>query len=174
MKRSMTRQKLATLAGAFWLMLVVAACSDVAASSPLQDAQRSPEALAEAALAALAASDDVALAALSVRRDEYETLLWPSLPDTAHVTFEFVWGMSEPRTRKARRAQMGEYGGLPLELMRVELGEEVEEYDTFTFFKDSRMWVRNTDTGAEGQLPLMDVLVEMDGGWKFLNFRDEL
>ena len=27
-------------------------------------------------------------------------------------------------------------------------------------------------TGAEGILPLMDTLVEMEGGWKFMNFVD--
>lgn len=134
----------------------------------------SPEALGEAAVVALAANDDGALASLVVTRDEYEALLWPELPDGEHVTFDFVWGMSMPRTRKARRDQLGEYGGLPLELVRVEVGRETEAYDGFTLYKDSRMWVRNRESGVEGQLPLMDVLVEMGGGWKFLNFRDDL
>lgn len=162
-------------AGLVLLLLVGAGCADTGVDSPLDDgARRSPEALAEAALAALAAHDEEALAALAVTRTEYESLLWPELPDGQHVTFEFVWGMSMPRTRKARRDQLGEYGGLPLELLRVEVGQETEVYQSFTLYKDSRMWVKNTDTGVEGQLPLMDVLVHMAGGWKFLNFRDDL
>lgn len=151
-----------------------AGCADLAANSPLGGARESPEALAEAAVAALAAADDAALAALAVTRDEYEALLWPELPDRNHVTFDFVWGMSMPRTRKARRAAMDDYGGMPLELVRVEIGGEKEVYGSFTLHRESRMWVRNTDTGQEGRLPLMDVLVEMGGGWKFLNFRDDL
>ncbi len=159
---------------ALGLALGAGGCAGGASDSPLEGAARSPEALAEAALEALAASDQEGLAALVVSREEYETLLWPELPDGDHVTFEFVWGMSMPRTRKARRATNDDYGGLPLELVRVELGEEKEVYETFTLHRDSRMWVRNTETGQEGRLPLMDVLVEMGGGWKFLNFRGDL
>jgi hypothetical protein len=150
------------------------ACSDAVASSPLENAYASPEALAEAAITALVAHDEEALAALAIGRDEYETLLWPELPDGQHVTFEFVWGMSQPRTRKARRNQLRTYEGIPLEVVRVELGEEKEVYDSFTLHKDSRLWVRNTESGEEGLIPLMDVLVEMGGAWKFLNFRDDI
>lgn len=151
-----------------------AACADAVASSPLDNAYRSPEALAEAAVAALVAQDEEALAALAVGREEYETLLWPELPDRNHVTFDFIWGMSEPRTRKARRNQLRDFEGVPLEVVRVEIGDEKEIYESFTLNKDSRLFVRNTETGEEGQLPLMDVLVEMGGAWKFLNFRDDL
>ncbi len=160
--------------GVMALVALVAGCADSGVDSPFDNARRSPEALAEAALAALGAADEAALSALVVSRTEYETLLWPELPDREHVTFEFVWGMSMPRTRKARRDQLGQYGGVPLELLRVEVGEETEVYESFTLYKDSQMWVRNIETGAEGPIPLMDVLVHMGAGWKFLNFRDDL
>ena len=160
--------------GGMLLASAMTGCGGASVDSPLDGALGSPESLAEVALRALAANDDPALAALVVSREEYETLLWPGLPDREHVTFDFVWGMSMPRTRKARRDQLGHYGGLPLELIRVDVGEETEAYERFTLYRDSRMWVRNRDTGVEGQLALMDVLVEMGGGWKFLNFRDDL
>ena len=155
-------------------VLTGSACTDADAASPLVHAYDSPEALAEAAVAALVAQDEAGLASLAVSRDEYETLLWPELPDARHVTFEFVWGMSYPRTRKARRNQMRDFEGVSLEVVRVDLGEAKEIYDTFTLHKDSRLWVRDTESGAMGPLPLMDVLVEMQGAWKFLNFRDDL
>lgn len=151
-----------------------AACAEEGGGPHLTAAHASPEALAEAALDALRASDESALGALVVTREEYETLLWPSLPDTAWVTFDFIWGMSMPRTRKARRAQIEEYGGMPLRLVRVEMEGEREVYPTFTLHKDARMVVQNTATGEEGQIPLMDVVVEMDGEWKLLNLRDAL
>lgn len=155
-------------------LLAPGACTDAVASSPLANAYRSPEALAEAAVAALVAQDEAALAALAIGREEYETLLWPELPDGRNVTFDFVWGMSQPRTRKARRNQLRTYEGMPLEVVRVEPGEEKEVYESFTLHRDSRLIVRNTETGEEGRIPLMDVLVEMGGAWKFLNFRDDL
>jgi hypothetical protein len=125
-------------------------------------------------LKAVAAEDDSALDALRITRDEYENLLWPALPDGEHVPFEFVWSLTGPRSRKARQEVMGEYLGIPLELVRVDLGERIERYEEFTLYQEARMTVRRTDTGAEGMIPLMDVLVEMGGGWKFLNFGEDL
>ena len=160
------------------LMPVAAACgelrSEVAPDSPLAEARISPEALAEAALEALAARSDSALAALMITRAEYETLLWPVLPDREHMPFAFVWSVTGPRSRSARRNVLGELGGAPLELVRVELSDDVEPYEAFTLYRGARMTVRNTRTGEIGMIPLMDALVEMEGGWKFMNFRDDL
>lgn len=155
------------------LALAGAACSDLAAGSPLAEARRSPDALARAALDAISADDGDRLAALLVSRDEYRQLLWPVLPDSQHTSFEFVWGMTAPRSRRARRSILAEYGGVPLHLVRVELGDDVEAYDELVIYRDCRMVVRREDTGDEGVLPLMDTLVEMEGGWKFLNFVDD-
>lgn len=41
-------------------------------------------------------------------------------------------------------------------------------------YRRSRMWVRRTDTGETGMLPLMDTLLEMEGGWRFMNFVDDV
>jgi hypothetical protein len=152
----------------------VSACSDLATGSPLSHARTSPEALAQAALDAMNAGDEEVLVQLMVTRDEYETLLWPHLPDRDYVPFDFVWSLTGPRSRKARREVMGEYGGIPLELVKVDLGEKIEAYEVFTLYQEARMTVRRSDTGEEGLFPLMDVLVEMGGGWKFLNFGEDL
>jgi hypothetical protein len=169
-----SRHSLRLVAALLAILTLIPACSDLAAGSPLSNARKTPEALAEAALAAIATEDVETLNQLLVSRDEYETLLWPSLPDGDYVSFDFVWGMSAPRSRKGRREVMNEYAGLPLELVSVELGDDIEAYDTFALYKEARMLVRRTDTGDEGYLPLMDVLVEMDGGWKFLNFGEDI
>jgi hypothetical protein len=154
--------------------LIGSGCAGEAFASPLVNAKRSPEALAEAALEGLRARDDEALAALLITREEYETYLWPSLPDKNHVPFDFVWSLTGPRSRKARKEVLGEYGGLPLELVRVDLGEKTERYDDFTLYQEARMTVRRTDSGDVGMIPLMDVIVEMGGVWKFLNFGEDL
>lgn len=154
-----------TLAGA-------AACTDMAKASPLTHARRSPEALARAAIEAVQAGDEDALAALLITRSEYESLLWPVLPDRDQMPFEFAWSFTAPRSRKARRAAIAEYEGVPLELVRVEVGKDVEQYEELALYRRSRMVVRRTDTGEEGLLPLMDTLVEMGDGWKFMNYVD--
>jgi hypothetical protein len=159
---------------ALLLAVGISGCSDVATASPLSNARTSPEALARAALEAVKANDTEALAALMVTREEYETLLWPSLPDRNHMPFDFVWSLTGPRSRKARTEVLGEYGGLQLRLVKVELGEDIEAYETFTLYRDARMTVQRVDTGQEGVFPLMDVLVQLGDGWKFLNFVEDV
>ncbi|MGW8265932.1 MAG: hypothetical protein ACWGSQ_06160 [Longimicrobiales bacterium] len=152
---------------------LAAACTEPARESPLADARTSPEALAEDALVAVTRQDEAGLSALMITREEYETLLWPSLPDRTQMPFDFAWSLTGPRSRKARRVVLEEYGGLPIELVKVDLGEEVEPYEAFTLYREARMTVRRADTGQEGSFPLMDVLVVMGGGWKFLNFVED-
>lgn len=68
---------------------------------------------------------------------------------------------------------MEDYRGIPMSVVAVDLGEEVESYDDFVLYRDTRLTVRRKDTGEEGVLPLMDVIVEMGGGWKFMNFKED-
>ena len=154
--------------------LGVAGCSDVATDSPLAHARTSPEALARAALDAIEAGDETRLAALLITRGEYETLLWPALPDRHQMPFDFAWSYTAPRSRNAQQEVISRYEGVPLELARVELGTEVERHESFALYRRSRMWVRRTDTGEIGMLPLVDTLLEMEGAWKFMNFVDEV
>ena len=158
------------------LLVPLTACgppSPLASDSPLANAYRTPEALAEAALVAIAAEDHDALQALLITRQEYERLVWPVLPDSrGSTTFDFVWGISEPRNRKGRREVIEDYGRIPLEVVSVDPGRDVEAYDELVLYKEAILTVRRTDTGQEGRMRFMDVLIEMDGGWKFMNFRE--
>jgi hypothetical protein len=152
---------------------LLSGCSDLATGSPLSNAYRTPEALAEAALEAIAGEDAEALQALLITRDEYESLVWPILPDSrGSTTFEFVWSISNPRNRKARREVLDDFGGIPLEVVSVDLGDEIEAYDEFVLYKEAILTVRRTDTGQEGRMGFLDVLIEMNGGWKFMNFQE--
>ena len=90
------------------------------------------------------------------------------------MPFDFAWSYTAPRSRNERKEAISRYEGVPLELERVELGEEVERYETFALYRRSRMWVRRTDTDETGMLPLMDTLLEMEGGWRFMNFVDDV
>ncbi len=155
------------------LAALTVGCQD-APASPLAHGASTPDELAASALQAVANGDEEQLGRLMITREEYETLLWPVLPDRDQMPFDFAWSITGPRSRKARRNVLSEYRGVPLELVRVELGDEVETYDEFALYRRSRMIVRRTDTGAEGVLPLMDTLVEMQGAWKFMNFVDAL
>lgn len=177
MKHAASFHRALRMAGAALGVVVAVGCAPevIATESPLANAHVSPEALAEAALAAVAAQDDSTLAALMIERDEYETLLWPEMPDGEYTPFEFIWSQTLPQSRAARRAIQREYEGIDLELVSVDLGadDDIERYPSFTLYREARMTVRRRDNGAEGVLPLMDALVEMGGGWKFMNYRDD-
>jgi hypothetical protein len=155
------------------LGVALSGCSDLAADSPLGHARRSPELLAEAALAAIAADDAEALDRLRVTQAEFAELLWPVLPDREQMPLAFAWGMTNPRSRKARRAVLGEFGGMEFRLVLVDLGDDIERYPGVTLYRDARMRVRRTDTGEEGTFPLMDTVVQIGDGWKFVNFVDD-
>jgi len=164
-------------AAAFMAVAVAGACSSeaLATGSPLLNAYASPEALAEVAIQAVEAQDDSTLATLMIQRVEYEGLLWPEMPDGAYTPFDFIWSQTLPPSRSARRSVLRRYEGIDLDLVAVDLGEDdsIERYPSFTLYRDARMTVRRTDTGEEGIFPLMDALVEMDGGWKYMNYRDD-
>ncbi|MGD2068473.1 MAG: hypothetical protein PVI57_07285 [Gemmatimonadota bacterium] len=160
------------LAGAL-VTLISAGCSDAAASSPLANAERSKEAVARAFFAALEARDAEALGALRVTREEYESLLWPELPDREQMPFEFAWGINQAVSRKGARQAMERYGGARLELVSFEFEKEPEVYPGFTLHRGAKVVARRLDTGETGILPSFDVLVEYAGGWKMMDF-DEL
>ena len=166
---------LVTLAMVVCLTAGVSGCStsEVVTDSPLANAYRTPAALAAAALEAIAAQDEDALQLLLITREEYETLVWPILPDSrGSTTFDFVWSISSPRNRKARREVLEDFRGIELEVVTVDPGVEIEAYDDFVLYKEAILTVRRTDTGEEGRMGFLDVLIEMDGGWKFMNFKE--
>ena len=140
---------------------------------PMTNAHRSEEALVEAVLDAVATGDGEALRGLLVSKEEYEILLWPSMPDGEYTPFEFFWGMMQANTRKGLGQLTNQYGGIRMELVSITPAEELEEYDDFTFHIGVQVVVRRPDTGDEGVLPSFDGLIEYKGRWKLLNY-DEL
>ncbi len=106
-------------------------------------------------------------------RDEYETFIWPELPDGEYTPFDFVWGLADANNRKGLRQALSTYGGLGLELVSVTFTEEPEEYESFRLHPGVQVKVRRLDDGREGVLPTFDVFVEYGGTWKLMNL-DEL
>lgn len=155
------------------LALGVAACAKASATVVMEGFSGSAEALIRTALTAVEHRDREALAALLLTREEYETVLWPELPDGQYTPFEFVWSLASTNNRKGLRQLLSEYGGMSLELVSVTFDGEPEVHDHFTLYPDVRVTVRRTDDGIEGTLPSFDVLVKVGGGWKLMNY-DEL
>jgi len=152
---------------------VTAGCG--ANASPLANAYQTPEALIEAALATVEAEDGEALRALLVSLEEFEEYVWPVLPDRNNTQLDFFWGTMAMNTRKGVRQLENNYGGIPIEVVSVDMPpeDELESYEQFTFHVGVEVIVRRLDTGEEGVLPSFDGLLEYGGRWKLLNY-DEL
>ena len=155
------------------LALALSSCQNAAALSPLEGGATSERELIEAVLDAVAESDGDRMASFLVTRSEYETLLWPEMPDKELTPFEFIWGMTYPRTRKGHRQALDRYGGLDLSFVEVRYERKPEHYPSFTLHKGATVIVRRSDTRETGEIPIFDVLVEHSGIWKLLNY-DEL
>lgn len=153
-------------------MLVAVGCADRA--GPLSNSYETPEGLVEAALTAVEAEDGEALRALLLTREEFEEFVWPALPDRENTQLDFFWGTMAMNTRKGVRQLENNFGGLPIEIVSIQMPEEgLESYQDFTFYVGVNVIARRLDTGEEGAFPSFDGLLEYRGRWKLLNF-DEL
>lgn len=154
------------------LALAVPACREAAATPELAHAYPSKEALARAVLHGLENADTAGLVALRVTRDEHRDLLWAELPESRDTPFEFAWGLNQSHSRKALRAALARYAGTPFELLDVEFTEPDEVYDGFTLHFGARLHVRRSSDGRVGDLEILDVMLERNGAWKLMNYRD--
>lgn len=170
------RSRAAVAAAALLLATFVgsAGCGpdDLMEASPLSSARRSERALAEAVLRALEHRDRPGLEALLVTRGEHRDLLWPELPERAYFSFERARELNERNTRKAVQRAFERYGGRSFELVSLEYTKEREAYENFTLHRGARLRARDQATGQVATLEVLDVLVEMEGGWKLLNVEE--
>lgn len=128
--------------------------------------------LIKAVLAGLEARDREALEAVLVTRDEHRELLWDELPERTYMSFEVARELNERNTRKALTRALDRYGGQAYQLIEIEFTDPPEVYKTFTWHFGPRLRVRRVSDGREGDLPILDVVLERNGRWKLMNFEE--
>lgn len=124
----------------------------------------------QAVLDALEKGDRAALEKMRVTREEYETLLWPQLPESHDLTFDYAWHLNEHNSSRALDRALEHFTGVRFALEDVRFTEPVEEYDGFSLHLGARVAVTRLTDGMRGELRILDAMVEMNGGWKLLNF----
>jgi hypothetical protein len=124
----------------------------------------------QAALDALGDGDRAAMEALLLTREEHRTLVWESLPEKSYFSFDYVRLLNEKNTEKAITRALERYGGQDLELVDVAYGKESETYGDVTLHRGAKIRVRRASDGKEGEIDLVDVLFERNGGWKLMNY----
>ena len=156
-----------------WMAGVVAlaagGCSDLAAGSPLAHARTSEEAVVREVFRALEAHDTAAVRALLVTREEYETLLWPEMPDRLQMPLDFSWSLKVASRTRGLRDMMEHLGGAPLALESIRWTKDPEVYPSFTLHRGAEVLARRTDRDAAGVVPSFDVFVEYGGAWKLVD-----
>lgn len=150
--------------------LVAGACAAAEASPALPHSYESRNALVQAVLVALEKGDRAALEQMRMTREEYERLIWPQLPESNDLTFEYAWSLNQHNSIAALDRALEQFTGVRLALEDVRFAEPAEEYTGFTLHLGARVIARRLRDGMLGELTVLDAMVEMGGRWKLLNF----
>lgn len=158
------------------LVAGAAACGGPAPSAPpaapLTNTFESPEAMAEALLAALAANDRQRLAGLALTEAEFRDHVWPELPASRperNVPVEYAWGQMKQRSDGSLSQILSRYGGRPLRFVRASFTGETTVYRTFTVMRQSEV-IAADDTGKELVLRLYGSALVKDGRYKIFSY----
>lgn len=155
------------------LSALVAGCGeDLDARSGMVNSFPSAESSTQAVLDALAANDREAVQALLLTDEEHRTLLWDQLPERNYFSFEYVADLKAHSNEEGVQEALASYGGQQFEVVSIEFEKGVEEYEGFRLHRGAKLTVRRVSDGREGEIDLVDVFVERNGGWKPMNYRD--
>lgn len=144
----------------------------VPAKKGLSDAYDSPESASREFLEVLAHGDRERILALALNREEFETLIYPTLPASrpgSNLSAEFVWRQSLLQSLAGLSRTM-HYAGRKYELIGVRAAGGTKQYKGFVLLCDVRLKVRNED-GQERELRLFSSIIEMDGQYKIYSYR---
>lgn len=153
------------------MTLLLLACSGCGTSTPLANAQESPEALAAAVLDALATSDRARLESLAVSEREFRDHVWPELPAARperNLPFSFVWGDLHQKSDSWLSRTLEGHGGKRYTIRRVVFRSDTR-YERYVVHRGSTFHVVN-DSGEERQITVCGSMLEKDGGWKVFSY----
>lgn len=128
--------------------------------------------LAASFLTSLKKRDREEMTGLALNRDEFEALLWPSLPASrpgTNLTAEYVWKQLELRSRAALSTTLSRYGGKEMKLKRVHFAKKEVLGDELTLYRDVRLRVEDAD-GKQIELNLFGSVIEARGYFKIVSF----
>jgi hypothetical protein len=133
---------------------------------------RSVDELMTKLLAALEAKDLPGMENLRVTRQEHTDLLWPEFDAKNHnVDPDFAWDMLNRRSHVGAGRAIGDYGGQELALLGVEFTRDLERYPSFVLHRGTILHAR-TQTGEMLDLRFLGSVVELDGQFKLLSYKD--
>lgn len=148
------------------------------ASGSLEGAAASPRELVAHVLDAIVERDTAALVSMLVDADEYAEIVYPELGahyaaarDTRIETRQFLWEHQRLDALKGMRSALRELGGRRLTFVTVEFTEGEKRFPSYRLMEGAVVSVTEAD-GAPATLHMLGTLIEKDGRYKLLSYRD--
>ena len=137
----------------------------------------SAEELIDALLAATAELDTTTLADLAISAEEWKGILYPEMglhypgardsrPEIRDMIGELHFGAS----LKGLRRLLRDYGGMRLQRRSLDLAGDTLHFPSYTIYERPDLRVSGPD--GEGRVTSVGSIVEKDGVWKLLSYRE--
>lgn len=138
----------------------------------LSNTFESDEAAARAVLDAVAANDAERLIALSLTQDEFEAIVWPTLPVSrpeVGMPIDYVWQDTLRKSHAYLAKTLGDYGGQRFNLARIEFRGETTAHEGYTVSRQAYLTVTD-DTGERKTIRLFGSIIRQDGRSKIYSY----
>jgi len=132
------------------------------------------DALGRRIVSGIERSDNWALHSARLTLNEFQTIVWPELPESrpvTHIPIREVWGMSTAQSLSGVNRAISTYGGRRLQYLRTDYGRE-QPFRNFSLLRDVRILIRDPKDGALVGLKVMPSVVVRHGTYKALIFKD--
>jgi len=151
------------------LGVVAAGCSRPAS---LGHTFESDETLARAVLDGFTRKDAAVLLQLSVTKEEFEDLVWPTLPVSrpeVGMPLSYVWQDNFTKSRSYLAQTLDAFGGSRYELRGIEFGGPTTDRGTYSVSRQARLLVMD-EQGKERRLRLFGSVIRQHGRSKVFSY----
>jgi hypothetical protein len=154
----------------FLLAILPVACASP--PLPLEPAFDSDEALARSVLDLVEREDREALLRLSITKDEFEDIVWPTLPVSrpeVGMPLSYLWNDTFTKSRSYLAETLSKFGGQRFELVRVEFRGDTSGHETYSVSRKTHLVVRD-ESGEERTVRLFGSVIRQDGRSKVYSY----
>ena len=152
------------------LLVPLAGCSRAPAT--LASTFDSDEAVARAVLDALAHKDADRLAGLALTKDEFESVVWPTLPVSrpeVRMPMDYLWQDTFTKSRLYLAQTLEEFGGRRYSLVRVEFQGDTTDHESYSVSRKTRLVVTDA-SGAEQTIRVFGSIIRQAGRSKVYSY----
>jgi hypothetical protein len=163
----------ATIAAAAPVDAAANAAAPSQSKARLSHASASVDELMTKVLEAIASADVAALEALRITEDEHREVIWPADPGrAAGAPLDLAWDMLNRRSQSGARKAIEEFGGRTLNFSGLEFTSGNEHRGNHVLHRGTVLHARDSSRGESLELRFLGSVVDHDGQWKLVSFRD--